>query len=125
TFGLPPGPTKGQTQQVPRFDRHVRVVTRTPPLACAGRMPGRERLRRDPECEASPLLERPVVRRPVADLVARPGDLVAARFIGLVGHRLSGKRGSGPIRPTATLPKPRVEILHQRHSTGVRKNYDA
>src|SRR3954466_494734 len=77
-------------------------------------MPSRERLRRDPDCEAAPLLQRPVVLRPVADLVARPGDLVAARFIGLVGHRLSGKRGSGPIRPTAALPKPRVAILHQR-----------
>src|SRR3954467_1932637 len=34
-------------------------------------------------------------------------DLVAARFIGLVGHRSSGERGSGPIRPTVALPKPR------------------
>jgi short subunit dehydrogenase-like uncharacterized protein len=39
---------------------------------------------------------------------------VAARFIGLVGHRSSGERGSGPIRPTVALPKPRVAILHQR-----------
>src|SRR4051794_23287611 len=77
-------------------------------------MPSRERLGRDPDCEAAPLLQRPVVRRPVADLVARPGDLVAARLIGLVGHRSSGERGSGPIRPTAALPKPRVAILHQR-----------
>src|SRR4051812_46391134 len=69
-------------------------------------MPSRERLRRDPDREAAALLERPVVLRPVADLVARPGDLVAARFIGLVGHRSSGERGSGPIRPTVALPKP-------------------
>src|SRR4051812_16753790 len=77
-------------------------------------MPSRKRLGRDPDCEAARLLECPVVIRPVADLVARPGDLVAARFIGLVGHRSSGERGSGPIRPTAALPKPRVAILHQR-----------
>src|SRR4051812_20734577 len=79
-------------------------------------MPSRKRLGRDPDREAAPLLQRPVVRRPVADLVARPGDLVPARFIGLVGHRSSGERGSGPIRPTAALPKPRVAILHQRRS---------
>src|SRR4051812_50205896 len=77
-------------------------------------MPSRKRLGRDPECEAAALLQRPVVRRPVADLVARPRDLVTARFIGLVGHRASGERGSGPIRPTGALPKPRVAILHQR-----------
>ena len=113
-FGLPPGPTKGQAQQVPSLDRHVRVVAGSAPLACAGRMPGRERLRRDPDREAAALLECPVVLRPIRYPLARPGDLVTARFIGLVGHRLSGKRGSGPIRPTATLPKPRVAILHQR-----------
>src|SRR5215213_10286191 len=79
----PPGPTKGQAQQVPGLDRHVRVAARAPPLARAGRMPGRQRLRRDPDCEATPLLQRPVVLWPVADLVARPGDLVPARFIGL------------------------------------------
>src|SRR4051794_19890686 len=83
-------------------------------------MPSRERLGRDPDCEAAPLLQRPVVRRPVADLVARPGDLVAARLIGLVGHRSSGERGSGPIRPTVALPKPRVAILHQRHHCRLR-----
>src|SRR4051812_41609742 len=77
-------------------------------------MPSRERLGRHPDCKAAALLECPVVLWPVADLVARPGDLVAARLIGLVGHRASGKRGSGPIRPTAALPKPRVAILHQR-----------
>src|SRR3954467_12480402 len=91
---------------VPGFDRHVRADARAPPLASPGRMPSRERLRRDPDREAAALLERPVVLRPVADLVARPGDLVAARFIGLVGHRSSGERGSGPIRPTVALPKP-------------------
>src|SRR5215211_6564187 len=82
-------------------------------------MPSRKRLGRDPDCEAAPLLQRPVVPRPVADLVARPGDLVAARFVGLVGHRSSGERGSGPIRPTVALPKPRVAILHQRHSSWI------
>ena len=41
---------------------------------------------------------------------------MTARFIGLVGHRSSGERGSGPIRPTVALPKPRVAILHQRLS---------
>src|SRR4051812_38843907 len=80
-------------------------------------MPSRKRLGRDPDREAAPLLQRPVVLWPVADLVARPGDLVAARFIGLVGHRSSGERGSGPIRPTVALPKPRVAILHQRPFT--------
>ena len=45
------------------------------------------------------LLQRPVVVRPVGHLVARPPDLVAARLIGLAGHRLSTERGSGPIRP--------------------------
>src|SRR3954451_14349874 len=77
-------------------------------------MPSRERLGRDPECEAAPLLQRPVILRPVADLVARPGELVPARFIGLVGHRSSGERGSGPIRSTVALPKPEAVILHQR-----------
>src|SRR4051794_31933563 len=78
-------------------------------------MPGRERLGRDPDREAAALLECPVVLRPIRYPVARPGDLVTARFIGLVGHRSSGERGSGPIRPTVGLPKPRVAILHQRH----------
>ncbi len=45
------------------------------------------------------LLQRPVVVRPVGHLVARPPDLVAARLIGLAGHRLSTERGSGPICP--------------------------
>src|SRR3954469_4446100 len=71
-------------------------------------MPSRERLGRDPDCEAAALLQRPVVRRPVADLVARPRDLVAARLIGLVGHRASGNRGSGPIRSTLAQPKPKA-----------------
>src|SRR4051812_5671327 len=71
-------------------------------------MPSRERLGRDPDCEAAPLLECPVVLWPVADLVARPGDLVAARLIGLVGHRASRKRGSGPIRSTLAQPKPKA-----------------
>ena len=44
-FGLPPGPTKGQAQQVPSLDCHVRVVAGSAPLASPGRMPGRERLR--------------------------------------------------------------------------------
>src|SRR3954447_15460153 len=93
---------------MPGFGRHVRVAARAPPLARPGRMPSRERLGRDPDCEAAPLLQRPVVRRPVADLVARPGDLVAARFMDLVGHRSSGKRGSGPIRSTLPQPKPKA-----------------
>src|SRR3954453_1062026 len=107
-MGIPPGRTKGQAQQVPGLDRHVRVVARTPPLACAGRVPGRERLGRDPARKTAALLECPVVLWPVADLVARPGDLMAARLIGLVGHRASGKRGSGPIRSTLAQPKPKA-----------------
>src|SRR4051794_2565203 len=71
-------------------------------------MPSRKRLGRDPDCEAAALLECPAVLWPVADLVARPGDLVAARLIGLVGHRASGKRGSGPIRSTLAQPKPKA-----------------
>src|SRR3954452_16235107 len=95
------------------------------PLASPGRMPGSQRLGRDPECEAAPLLQRPVILRPVADLVARPGDLVAARLMDLVGHRSSGERGSGPIRPTVALPKPRVAILHQRLRDGLRPAFQA
>src|SRR3954469_4570300 len=71
-------------------------------------VPGRERLRRHPDRKTAALLECPVVLRPVADLVARPGDLMAARLIGLVGHRASGKRGSGPIRSTLAQPKPKA-----------------
>src|SRR4051794_27829964 len=78
-------------------------------------MPSRKRLGRDPDCEAAPLLERPVVLRPVADLVARPRDLVTARLMDLVGHRSSGERGDAPIRSTVALPKPEAAILHQRH----------
>src|SRR5215207_907862 len=107
-LSLPPRPTKGQAQQVPGLDRHVRVVAGSPPLARAGRVPGRKRLGRDPDREAAALLECPVVLWPVADLVARPGALVAARLIGLVGHRASGKRGSGPIRSTLAQPKPKA-----------------
>src|SRR4051812_12720830 len=113
TFGLPPRTTKGQAQQVPGFDRHVRVAARAPPLTRAGRMPSRKRLGRDPDCEAAPLLERPVVLRPVADLVARPRDLMTARLMDLVGHRSSGERGEGPIHSTVALPKPEAVILHQ------------
>src|SRR4051812_2335166 len=96
-FGLPPRTTKSQAQQVPGFNRHVRVAARTPPLPRAGRMPSRKRLGRDPDCEAAPLLQRPVIFRPVLDPVARPWDLVAARLIELVGHRASSRRGSSPI----------------------------
>src|SRR3954467_3495782 len=77
-------------------------------------MPSRKRLGHDPDCEAAPLLECPVVLRPVADLVARPRDLVTARLMDLVGHRLSGERGDGPIHSTVALPKPEEIILHQR-----------
>src|SRR3954447_13613062 len=77
-------------------------------------MPSRKRLGRDPDCEAAPLLECPVVRRPVADLVARRRDLVTARLMDLVEHRSSGERGDGPIHSTVALPKPEAVILHQR-----------
>src|SRR3954447_16534051 len=99
---------------MPGLDRHVRIAARAPPLARPGRVPGRERLGRDPDCEAAPLLQRPVVLRPVADLVARPRDLVTAWLMDLVGHRSSGERGDGPIRSTVALPKPEAVILHQR-----------
>src|SRR3712207_8593980 len=39
-FGLPPGPTKGQAQQVPGLDRQVRILRRAAPPAGLGRMPG-------------------------------------------------------------------------------------
>src|SRR4051795_2979378 len=97
---------------MPGLDRHVRIAARAPPLARPGRVPGRERLRGDPDCEAAPLLQRPVVLRPVADLVARPRDLVTARLMDLVGQRSSRERGDGPIRPTVALPKPKAAILH-------------
>src|SRR4051794_4607477 len=79
-------------------------------------MPSRKRLGRDPDCQAAPLLECPVVLRPVADLVARPRDLVTARLMDLVGHRSSGERGDGSIHSTMALPKPEAAILHQRRS---------
>src|SRR3954469_21825347 len=117
-FGLPPWTTKGQAQQVPGFDRHVRVAARAPPLTRAGRMPSRKRLGRNPDCEAAPLLERPVVLRPVADLVARPRDLVTARLMDLVGHRSSGERGDGPIHSTVALPKPEAVICTNAYPSG-------
>src|SRR5215204_1273835 len=122
-LSLPPRPTKGHAQQVPGLDRHVRVVAGSPPLARAGRVPGRERLGRDPDREAAPLLQRPVVRRPVADLVARPGEFVAARLIGFVGHWSPARRGDGPIRPTVVLPKPKAAILHQRRDDIVQAGF--
>src|SRR3712207_7762093 len=51
------------------------------------RVPGGQGLRRHPDRQAAAVLERPVVLRPVGHPIARPGDLVAARLIGLVGHR--------------------------------------
>jgi len=95
---------KGQAQQVTGLDRHVRVVAWAPALAGMGRMPGRQRLGRHPNRQAAAVLPRPVMLRPVGDLVARPRGLVAARVIGLVGHRSCGERGSGPIRPPLAQP---------------------
>jgi hypothetical protein len=92
SFGLPPGPTKGQAQQVPSLDRDIRILWRPAPRARLGRMPGRQGLRRHPDRQAATLLERPVVLRPVAHPIARPGYPVAARLIGLVGHRSSRRR---------------------------------
>ena len=63
-LGLPPRTTKGQAQQVPGLDRYVRVAARTPSLARAGRVPGRKRLRGDPDREAAPLLQRSVILWP-------------------------------------------------------------
>jgi len=74
-------------------------------------MPGRERLRRHPDRQAPALLQRPVILRPVRDLVARPWDLVAARLIGLVGHSSSEEPGSSPIRSAAQSPKPEASEL--------------
>ena len=115
-LGLPPRTTKGQAQQVPGLDRHIRLVARSPSLARAGRVPGRECLRGDPDRKAAPLLERPVVRRPIRHSVARPRDLVSARLISLVGHRPSREREDGPIRPTQAegrnfAPTPRRGII--------------
>src|SRR4029453_5667583 len=98
-FGLPPGPTKGQAQQVPGLDRNVCILRRPAPPACPGRMPGRQGLWRHPDRQAAAVLERPVVLWPVGHFITRPGDLVAARLIGLVGHRSSRRRGSWPHTP--------------------------
>ena len=92
---LSPGTTERKAQQVTSLDRHARVVAGATVLTRAGRLPGRKRLGRRPDRQASALLQRPVVLRPVDDLVAHPGELVAARLIGLVGRRLSEERESG------------------------------
>src|SRR5215207_7003314 len=55
-------------------------------------MPRCQGLRRHPDRQAAALLERPVVFWPVGYPIARPGDLVAAWLIGLVGHRSSRRR---------------------------------
>ncbi len=60
----------------------------------------------DPDREAAALLQRPVVGRPVADLVAHPRDPVAAWLISLAGHQASRERGRRPILPATALPKP-------------------
>jgi hypothetical protein len=81
--GSPCPPWSGTTISTPS-----RVASeRSRPLVC------RQGLWRHPHRQAAALLERPVVGRPVGHLVARPGDLVAARLIGLVGHRSSTRRG--------------------------------
>src|SRR6478752_6014489 len=105
-LALPPWPTKGQAQQVPGLDRHVRVIPRPTAPTRAGRAPSRDRLGRDPDRQVPPPLQRPVVFRPVLDPVARPWDLVAARLIEPVGHRASSRRGSGPYRSAAAPLKP-------------------
>src|SRR5215212_1451801 len=68
-------------------------------------MPGRQGLRCHPHCQAAALLERPVILWPVGHLVTRPGDLVAARLIGLVGHRSSRRGGTDPILPALASSK--------------------
>ncbi len=110
-FGLPPWTAKRQAQQVPGLDRHLRVGAGAAALSSVRRLPGRARLGRDPNRQAPTLLQRPVILRPVGDLVARPRDLVAARLIGLVGHRSSRKQRSGPIRSQVPPPKPTASDL--------------
>ena len=112
-LGLPPRAAEREAQQVPRLDRHRRVVAWPPSLARPRRLPGRECLRCDPDSQAPALLQRAVIFGPVLDAVACPGDLVTAWFICLVGHQASGARGSGPLRPTVAPPKPRTAFLHQ------------
>jgi len=101
---------------VPGLDRHLRVVPRSASLARPGRLPGRDRFRRDPDREAPTPLQRLIVFRPVLDAVARLWDLMAARLIGLVGHQASSKRGSGPIRSPPPRPNSEAAILHQHPS---------
>jgi hypothetical protein len=69
-----------------------------------GWMPRCERRLCHPHRQAAALLERPVVLWPVGYLVARLGDLVTARLIGLVGHRSSSwGRGNRPYTPMPGL----------------------
>src|SRR4051812_25096825 len=120
-FGLPPRPTKGQAQQVPGVDRDVRVRARPAPPTRLGWVPGRQGLRRYPHRQATALLERPVVLRPVAHPVARPGYPVAA---GLIGHWpckasvIQTMRETDLILPAQASPKPPTAFCaprpHQR-----------
>src|SRR4051812_8666707 len=115
-LGLPPRPTKGQAQQVPGLDRHVRVIPRPTAPTRAGRAPGRDRLGRDPDRQLPPPLQRPVIFRPVLDPVARPWDLVAARLIEPVGH--PADEGGAPYRSAAAPPKPGSGIFAPTRQSG-------
>lgn len=108
-LGLPPGLTKGQAQQAAGLDRQVRIVARATVLARVGRMPGRLRLGRYPDRQAPTLLQRPVILRPVGDLVARPWNLVTAR---LIGRWSTNKQPHTPATHASKAYK--LRITHQR-----------
>lgn len=72
---LLPETAERETEQIPGLDRRVGVVARVTALARARRLPGSQRLGRDPDREVAAPLQRPVVLRPVLHAVARRGIL--------------------------------------------------
>src|SRR3954453_22864021 len=77
--------------------RREKVVWSGTLISKPSRVASERSLGRDPDHQVPPLLQRPVIFRPVLDPVARPWDLVAARLIEPVGHRASSRQGNGPI----------------------------
>jgi len=95
-LGLPPWPLERQAQHQPGFDRDVGIVLLPAALAVdLRRVPGFDRLGRDPHRQVAAPAQRLVVLPPVVELVLDLRDLVTARFGELGGH--SGSRGKGPV----------------------------
>src|SRR3954467_2199652 len=85
-----------------------------PALSCWRWMPSGERFRRDPNSSAATLLQRLVVRAPVADSVLRLRKLMAACFVHLIRHLVTPARAFAPI---LSLPKrPPYGFMHQRRT---------